>query len=321
MWYGSRRPAPRQVAPVPAIPVEQPAPEGAACRGSASRRHRDWKRAPIRAAGVPVAASFACFEPSIICQRRENLHQDRRQRRDRPVRRHARRQIGRARRDLRRRRRAQRLARSGPRRAVGAGDCDVRPCSNRSSAISSRSARGWPIRAHRIAERVTKAAIDRRGHHAARAVDRRARSDTAAAAPLHPGRRIARRRGAPRGPHDLPPRRARHGGAPAARTNRPSSRAPHLHQPAVGSALRHGAIAPTARPEFRNSSGEPRTSRPPTAPASGGRDRTMKTFPSPRGCCRRRCVRTSPPCMPSPGSPTILPTKGSSRRRAAGRAR
>ena len=80
--------------------------------------------------------------------------------------------------------------------------------SSRSSRTCSRSARGSPIPSSRIAARVTKAAVTAADVERLEQIDRPARGRAAAAAPLHPARRIAGRRAAAPGAHGLPARRA-----------------------------------------------------------------------------------------------------------------
>ena len=106
-----------------------------------------------------------------------------------------------------------------------------------------------------------KGGARRRRRHAPRALDRRARGHAAAAAPLHSRRRLAARRGAAPRAHRLPPRRAADRRPPGARRRRRAGAGDHLHQPAVGSAVRHGALGERAARRRRNSSGSrtPRT--------------------------------------------------------------
>ena len=104
--------------------------------------------------------------------------------------------------------------------------------------------------AHRIAARVTKAAVADADVDAARAVDRRARSRAAAAAPLHPRRRLAGRRRAARGAHRLPPRRARM--VACCGDRRRSSRICSIYVNRLSDLLFvHGAARPTIAPGCR----------------------------------------------------------------------
>ena len=132
MWYGSRRLPPGQVASVSPVPLEQPPAEPLSCA------RRNWR---------PSSPSPYNRQPG------ENLHQDRRQRRNRPLRRHARVEVGSARGGLRRRRRAERLA--GTRTRVARPD-DA--SSSRCSSSIQRDLFALGARladpAHRIAERV-----------------------------------------------------------------------------------------------------------------------------------------------------------------------
>ena len=110
--------------------------------------------------------------------------------RDVALRRHARRQERSARRRVRRGRRAERLARPRPRREGST------PTSTPSSSRIQRDlfALGAQLAdpADKIADRVTKAALDRRGRRSPRAADRSPRGRTAAAAPLHSAPAAAR---------------------------------------------------------------------------------------------------------------------------------
>ena len=247
-------------------------------------------------------------EPDNQC--RENLHQDRRRWRDRPVRRHA------------------RVKKSDP-RVAAYGDVDElnawlgfgarRVASDADAVGHARADPARPVRARRaarrsrpqIADRVTKAAVTREDISAARGLDRRARSGAAAAAPVHPRRRLARRRGAARRAHDLPPRRARDG-----RRSAPDAVEPELldlRQPAVGPAVRHGA----GREPSRGRAGSRVVSGRPAGADARARLRAMRAprarehyenFPVASLLLPAPCARTSPPSTRSRGAPTTSPT-------------
>ena len=192
-------------------------------------------------------------------------------------------------------------------RAGGARRDDCRRCSNRSSAICSPSARGWPIRRGKVANRVEKAAVTSGDVAAARGGDRSPRVRAAAAAPLHPARRIAGGRRAARRADRLPAGRA-HDRRPGRRRRRAGD--PRLPEPAVRPAVRDGAGREPPGPARPKSSGEPR---------SGGRARLRVLRTAGAGALRElsggvasaaraRCVRISRRSTRSRARPTTSRT-------------
>ena len=163
---------------------------------------------------------------------------------------------------------------------------------------------------HKIAARVDKATLGPDDVARLERLDRHARRRAAAAAPLHPGRRLAGRRDAAPGAHVCRRAERRHG---RARRRPVDPIVAHVHQSAVRSALRDGARRQPPRRRARN-----------RVVADGGlralpaawRASTTRTFPSRRGCCRRPCARTSPPSTRSRASPTTSPTRAPAPTRA-----
>ena len=191
-----------------------------------------------------------------------------------------------------------------------------RRCSSRFSATCSRSAPGWPIRPERVAERVDKGGRDGRRRAAAGGVDRSLESGPAAAAPVHPRRRVAAggRRSTWRGRSAAAPSAAIVGLGPDAVE---ADVLVYLNR--LSDLLFVMARAANHRAELPSRSGERRSarSRARTRTASGWRASTTRTFRSPRGCCRRRCVRTSPRSTPSRARPTTSPTSPAGRTTSA----
>ena len=243
MWYGSLVVPPRQVAAV-ARDTSRAAGGGSAADRQAAAARRELRRSS-RAWSRVIGFRGRAYRSS----GRENLHQDRR-----------RGETGLF--------DGTRVSKADP-RVAAYGDVDElnawlglvraarRRCRTldgdaraRSSAICSRSARGWPIPRTRSRSASTKAAVDDDDISAARRLDRRARVGAPAAAALHPRRRLAGGRRAAPGAHGLPARRARAWSALGARRGRAG--AARLRQPAVRPALRHGARGQPPRRRPRN---------------------------------------------------------------------